>query len=220
MLDITTIHLQLPIDEIEAAIKAARRSKDEQEAVNQEAAELPTEQEVQRLKGFEGVQRLHEQRAAFDARKQKIIERAQSEIVELEQKAVAVIDVQTTPDGNDIVGENAGDFAVIEHNLVATPEQLSRILEKHNNVAFRMAASRYAADPSRNWEGFNFFDKESAVREYTAQLFDNLKHAAANPFRPVFWQYVETPTEYLRIARAYGLESEFLASGGGRLNAV
>lgn len=220
MLDVTNIYLQIPIDEIEAAIKAARRSKDEQDAILQEEKKLPTAQEVQQLKGSEGVQRLHEQQAAFDARKQEIIQRAQSEIDALEKKAVAFIDTQTTPNGNDIVGENAGDFAVIEHNLVANPEQLSRILEKHNNVAFRMAASRYAADPSRNWEGFNFFDAETAVREYTNQLFDYLKYAAANPFRPVFTQYVDTPTEYLRIARAYGLEREFLASGGGRLNAV
>ena len=218
MLDLTIVSLKLPIDEVEAAIKAARRAKAAQEAVNQEAAELPTEQDAQQLRGFEGVQRLHEQQAAFDARKQEIIQRAQSEINALEEKAVAFIDAQTTPDGADIVGENAGDFAVIEHNLVATPEQLSRILEKHDNVAFRMAAQRYAADPARNWEGFNFFDKERAIREYTAQLFDNLKHAAANPFRPVYWQYVEMPTEYLRIARAYGLENEFAASGGSRLN--
>lgn len=220
-MDIFTVTtLKLPIDEIESAIKIAKSAKQQLAAIDEQANKLPTLEETRKLKGFEGVTARTEQLAAFDAQKKQITITAQAKIRALHEQAVTAINAQTTPNGADIVGDNAGDFALIEHGLVATADQLCRLLKKHDNVAFRMAAQRYAADPSRNWEGFMFFDKEDAVREYTEQIFERLLFACTNTYGPAYMQYVEMPTEYLRIARAYGIESEFLESGGGRLNDI
>ena len=70
------------------------------------------------------------------------------------------------------------------------------------------------------WEGFNFFDKENIIREYSEQVFSNLKTAADRPHRPAYMQYADTPHEYSRIALAYGLTNECTASSGDKLEEI
>jgi hypothetical protein len=109
---------------------------------------------------------------------------------------------------------------LIEHGLIMNADQLARILARHDNVAFRIAAARYASDPARMWEGFNFFDKEDSIRDFSEQVFNNLKTAVDRPHGPAYMQYADTPHEYSRIALAYGLANEYTASGGDKLEEI
>ena len=157
---------------------------------------------------------------ALDERWAGIVSDAQAAVDTQARAAVEAIDAQVTPNGDDIIGANEGDFALIRNGLVTNANQLARILAKHDNVAFRIAAARYAADPSRMWEGFNFFDKENSIREYSEQAFGDLKIAASYPHGAAYMQYADTPHEYSRIALAYGLANEYTASGGDKLEEI
>ena len=217
MSEIRIVSMKLPIREIGNAVEAVRKAHDKLLALERERAALGTVEAVRQRMGEDGVKRRAVALEALEERWPLIVADAQAAVEEQARAAVEAIDKQVTPSGADILGENAADFALIEHGLISTPAQLARILAKHDNVAFRIAASRYAADPSRMWEGFSFLDKENSVREFTKQAFSNLKIAASVPHGPAFMQYADTPREYSRIALAYDLADEYAASGGDAL---
>jgi hypothetical protein len=214
------ISIKFPIDQIAAGIKATREAKAQLVSIDENLHKYGTEDEARKYRGEDGVQERARELEKGDQQKTAIIAETREKLDKLHAQAVNFIEEQTTPDGTDIIGDNAGDFALIEHGLIETPEKLERVLAKHDNVAFRYAAQRYAADPARNWPGFNFFENEAAIKEYTAQIFDCLNDAAGNPYGAAVMQYTETPTEYARIAEAYGLKESFIASGGDRLKEV
>ena len=214
-----TIAIKIPVDAINKGIEITAQSKNDQEAIDQERrSKYPIADlaEVKRNSGEAGAQLYIEYLEECKARKRMIVEKAQEGLKKAYSEAVAFIDAETTPSGEDIIGENAGDFALLEHNLVDTPDQLDRILEKHDNIAFRAAAQKYAQ--AHDWEGFGFFLHENAVRAYTEQIFNSLMIAAEYPDKPFFLQYVTMPHEYARIADAYGLSEVFWASDGEKLS--
>lgn len=214
------IVLPMPIEQMEKAVKITAKSKVDQGAIDDERRNKyqdQTEEQVRRLAGEEGVQRFAADVADFNARKKAIAEKAAEEIKALWKNAVAFIDEETLPKGEDV--QNEPDFALLDHDIV-DGDQLERLIEKHSdNRAFRLAAARYAV--RQGWpeaDQFTAIDKEKAIREYTDQIFSRLIDAAAYPTGPSFLQYVDSAdTEYLRIARAYGIEAEFLASGGSNM---
>ena len=209
MMDVKITTLKMPIEQIQNAILTVREAHDKLIALEGERAALGAVEAVRERAGEEGVRRRQIALEALDERWAGIVSDAQ-----------AAVDAQVTPNGADIIGANEGDFALIEHGLIMNADQLARILAKHDNVAFRIAAARYAADPARMWEGFNFFDKENSLREYTEQVFNNLKTAVDRPHGPAYMQYADTPHEYSRIALAYGLANEYTASGGDKLEEI
>ena len=191
MMDVKITTLKMPIEQIQNAILTVREAHDKLIALE-----------------------------ALEERWARVISDAQAAVDEQARAAVEAIDAQVTPDGADIIGANEGDFALIRNGLVTNANQLARILAKHDNVAFRIAAARYASDPARMWEGFNFFDKENSLREYTEQVFNNLRTAVDRPHGPAYMQYADTPHEYSRIALAYGLANEYTTSGGDKLEEI
>ena len=210
---ITVVPMKLPLEQIEKAVKIVRATHDALIDLEHERKALGSVERVKQREGEQGVQRHAAALADIDRRWAQTVADAQAAIDEQARAAVNAIDEQTTPNGNDIIGANAADFALVEHGLIANPSQLSRILARHNNTAFRLAAQNYAA--VRAWEGFDFFSKEVSVRAYTEQVFDNLKIAAGNPNGVAYRQYCETPNEYGRIANSYGLADEYSASMEG-----
>lgn len=220
MLNITVVPMKLPVKQIQNAILTVRDAHDRLIAIEGERAALGAVEAVRLRAGEEGVQRRAVALEAIDERWGEIVAEAERDVDEQARAAVEMIDEQTTPNGNDIIGANAADFALIEHGLIANADQLARVLAKHDNVAFRLAAQRYAADPARVWGGFDFYSKEVSVREYTEQVFSNLKTAAGRPHGVAYSQYANTPGEFQRIAVAYDLATEFEASGGNDLEKI
>ena len=217
---ITVVPMKLPVKQIQNAILTVREAHDKLIDLEHERAALGTVEAVRLRAGEEGITRRQVALEALDERWGEIVAEAERDVDEQARAAVEAIDEQVTPNGADIIGANEGDFALIEHGLIANPAQLARILGKHDNIAFRLAAQRYAADPSRKWEGFSYFDKENSIREFTEQVFTNLKIAAGRPHGPVYLQYANTPHEYSRIALAYDLAKEFETSGGNDLEKI
>lgn len=202
--------IRLPLQQMRAAQAAISSAHDEVTAIEAERASLGTIENARIKGGEDGVTRYNEASAALEQRRDAAT-RAALEAVEAQARAAQdMLDEQVTPDGNDIIGENAADFALLEHNLIANAAQLERILAKHDNVAFRQAAAQYAA--RKEWDGFDAFALEKTAREYTGSMFDGLKAAASNPTGPAYMQYVDTPHEYARIANNYGLSEEYAAS--------
>ena len=220
MMDVKITTLKMPIEQIQNAILTVREAHDKLIALEGERAALGAVEAVRERAGEEGVRRRLIALEALDERWAGIVSDAQAAVDAQARAAVEAIDAQVTPNGADIIGGNEGDFALIEHGLIMSADQLARILTKHDNVAFRIAAARYASDPARMWEGFNFFDKENSLREYTEQVFNNLKTAVDRPHGPAYMQYADTPHEYSRIALAYGLANEYTASGGDKLEEI
>ena len=217
---ITVVPMKLPVKQIQNAILTVREAHDKLIDLEHERAALGTVEAVRLRAGEEGITRRQVALEALDERWGEIVAEAERDVDEQAHAAVEMIDKQVTPDGADIIGVNEGDFALIRNGVIANPAQLSRILARHDNTAFRLAAQRYAADPAREWEGFDFFSKENSVREYTEQVFTNLKIAAGRPHGPAYIQYVDTPHEYSRIALAYDLANEYTASGGDKLEEI
>ena len=217
-----TIVLTLPIDQIEKAIRIAHKAKKDQiEVDNERKAKYlnQTEADIRKYSGEEGVTKYHADLARFDSRKREIAEKAQSEIKDAWERAIAVIDDETMPKGSEIAGED--DFLLLAHDIV-DKDQLERLMKKHeHNLAFRIACEKYAM--KHEWpDAINYavVTKEKAVREYCNQVFDNLMRASAHPFSAANMQYVETENEYHRLSKAYGIEEEYLASGGTKLSNV
>lgn len=220
MMDVKITTLKMPIEQIQNAILTVREAHDKLIALEGERAALGAVEAVRERAGEEGVRRRQIALEALEERWAGIVSDAQAAVDTQARAAVEAIDAQVTPNGADIIGGNEGDFALIEHGLIMNADQLARILAKHDNVAFRMAAARYASAPARMWEGFNFLDKENSLREYTEQVFNNLKTAVDRPHGPAYMQYADTPREYSRIALAYDLADEYKASGGDKLEEI
>lgn len=211
------ITLKIPVDQIAEAVKISRNAIGAQKrSIEEESNRMPhSMEEIERLSGSRGVQEAQQLKEQYQAERRKIQEKAIAEIEALEVDAKKYIDDEVTPNGKDIVGENAGDFALLEHNLIPTPEMLRVILDKHDNTAFRMAAEQYAK--RQNWDGFTFYDKEKSVREYTDQVFTGVKMATRIPAGMYALQYTQQADEFRRIANAYGIGEEFTASGGEKI---
>ena len=114
---------------------------------------------------------------------------------------------QVLPKGADISGDNAADFSLLENGLVSDPDKLQKLVEGHDNAAFRAMASNYAK--VRGWNGFDYVDKESTLREYGD---DFLKFAVwgCEDGLSINNMLVTAKNELRRRADAYDLMDEYL----------
>ena len=184
--------MKIPTREIKSAVDIVRKTGDEYAKLQVERAKLGTEEETRAKLGENGVTERKKALKDIDTRWAAILEEAQKGLDGAYSDAMRAIDEQVMPNGADIIGDNAGDFALLEHNLVTDADQLKRIIERHDSSpAFRIAAERYAG--AHGWEGFSFVSKENSVRSYTNQVFDALRVAAKYPGQYAYEQYVNTP---------------------------
>ena len=210
--------LKVPVNEIAKAITTVKEAKAELVKIDESVHKLGTEEDVRRYSGEAGVQAREEELAKAAVKHNAGIDAAKKEVTKYYEAAQEAINVQVTPNGEDITGENTADFALLINGLLESPAKLSRVLEKHKNPAFMIAASKYAA--SRGWEGFEFLAKEESVRGFIDQVFNNLIGACAQPYGIAAMQYCEVPNEYNRIAKAYGIFDELYESGGSKLESL
>ena len=203
----------LPIEQIGDAINVAKRAIRDQLQISETVHRLGTEENVRRYAGENGVEERQKELEKAEFNRRAIVAAAQKRIEDLKKNAVEAIRQQTDPDGTDT---KDADFGLFAANLIETPEKLNRLLERHDTPAFHIVAERYAA--ARGWEGFEFFDRETACIAYTEQVFDGLLTAAARPTGASAIQYTRTENEFARIAEAYNLGEEFAASGGAKLD--
>ena len=205
----------LPIEQIADAINIAKRAIRDQLQISETVHKLGTEEDVRRYAGENGVQERRKELEAAEYNIKAIASAAQKKIENLRRNAIEAIRQQTDPDGTDT---KDADFGLFAANVIETPEKLNRLLERHDTPAFHIVAERYAA--ARGWEGFEFFDRETACIAYTEQVFDGLLTAAARPTGAAAIQYTLTENEFARIAEAYNLSEEFAASGGAKLDDI
>lgn len=215
MKKIPVVLLKMPVNNISNAVRIAKKNKafvSGLESKFREKHPFRNQQEARTMRGETGEREYMQDFAKLDAERQTAKEAALQEIAAERGKAVAFIDEQVTLNGNDVIGDNAGDVELLRLGLISSPDQLTKILEKHDNRAFRALAEHYATE--RGWEGFSFIAKENSVREYTERAFDGLSAAVEIPGGLAEMQYTQAPEEYARMAGAFGLSEEFSASNG------
>lgn len=209
--------IKLPIEQIGAGVKTAKKAIADQMDIMERVHALGSEDDARKYSGENGVQERARELEKAEAERMAIVEAAQKKLAELHSDALEMIEQQTDPQGADVTGANAGDFALLEKNLIETPEKLERLIAKHNNAAFRIAAERYAADPARKWPGFAYLPLEKSCIEYTNSVFRGLSGAAERPTGLFAMQYTQQKDEFKRMAAAYGLADVFTESGGDEL---
>ena len=111
------------------------------------------------------------------------------------------------PSGKDL---ESGDYALLREELIATPEQLTRILARNDNITFALAGERYAK--GRGWTGFEVITDESEAREYGDKVFDICQRGASIP-GGYFSMYAMDENFIPNVGRAYGLEISMPESG-------
>ena len=183
------------------------KSIDEPKRLQASWSELHNEREQWRITpdvrvegGFQKVQMYRDELAAIDEKQSDLVAEARTKIEGFRSECFAAIDAQVTPSGDDVMGENSADFALIKNGLIDRPEHLRQIVDRHGNAAFRNAARDYAQE--RNWEGFDYKAKEDSVHEYCSQMFDMFERAASVPLGLSMMQSL-ADDEPVRVARAY-----------------
>ena len=205
--------IQLPLKNIMEARKIAIENSKALAALAEERRRLPsTCEEAVQMYGETYRDKYAELLADIEARRQTAIDAAKEKIAEQRKQAEQFNFMQIMPNGEDLLGDNAADVALFEHNVITTTAQLDAILAKHNNPAFRTMASNYA--DKKGWEGYSFIEKSQSAREFTAQVFNALATAAGHSTGPTYMQYCDTPGELSRIAVAHGLADEVAVSDG------
>lgn len=207
--------IKLPIEQIGAGVKTAKKAIAEQMDIMERVHALGTEDDARKYSGENGVQERARELEKAEAERKAIVEAAQKRLAELHSDALEEIAQQTDPRGADVTGANAGDFALFEHGLIESPEKLERLLAKHDNAAFRIAAEKYAS--ARKWPGFDYIPLEKNCIEYTNAAFRGLAGAAERPTGLFAMQYTQQKDEFKRMAAAYGIADVFTESGGDEL---
>ena len=125
--------------------------------------------------------------------------------MKLSEEYANAVDEQTVPNGKHL--DNA-DYVLIRDGLIATPEQLSRVLARNDNITFAYAAERYAN--ARGWAGFAVDTNELQAREYGARVFDICQRGAAMP-NGYFGMYALDGSFMSAVATSSGLDTSFFS---------
>lgn len=209
--------IKLPIETYKSAIKLARESIMKLQEISASIMAWGTEMETQRKLGNEGVKKRAQELEKLRSEREKIKGEAIEGLNKLKSEALDFIQDQTDAKGEDITGDNAGDFALIKNGLITTPEKLARILAKHDNVAFYIACSEYARE--KKWAGFDSPIASGDTHEtMTEQIFKGLSLGIEKPNGINAIQYTRTKGEYQRIADSYQLSEDFRESNGASID--
>lgn len=201
-----TFTIAMPVSTMKTALSALEEARRTINAVIEEKAALPALNAVEH--GTLAIKKRESDLAALDARKQAATEKAIRVIDNAESSFIEKIDLQTVPAGEDITGANEADFKILEYGLIKAPSALAKIAAKHDAPAFRAMVQMYAE--KRDWEGFDFIDKEETIREFGKTFFQQCRSAAKNPSGYYGILYEEEPEKQLREgALSDGLQKEY-----------
>ena len=195
----------LPVKNMKNALNAVDEVRKRHEKIDREIAALPALNAVE--DGMNAVRQRKDTLEEFEHQKQEISKKCVAAIDAQYNACIAEIDRQTMPTGADISGENEADFRLLEYGLVNSPAALSKLAEAHDTPAFRLMIQKYAA--AREWEGFSFIDKESIVRSFCDDIFEQCRKAAISP-RGYYGLLLEDDKEFERQASAASLYEEYI----------
>lgn len=210
------LEVKMPIDYIANTVNLLNKQKIDAERIQEKIDNLGSETDAQVRGGLNGVKEWKNEMEILEIRRKNLAADSCKIVDANKKRAFDELDELFLPNGNDLIGENAADVAVINAGLIMTPEQLELMLKRHNNAAFRTLASNYAK--TKQWSGFEYIDKANSVREYFKVVFDGLMSSAENLLGYSSIQFLETSGEYERMAEASGLLTDFLNSDGRKID--
>ena len=194
----------LPVKAMKSALLAVDEARKGHEKIDREIDALPALNAVEH--GTNAMKQRKDDLEEYERQKQEISKKAIAAIDAQYNACAAAVDVQTMPTGADISGENEADFRLLEYGLVNSPAALSKLAEAHDTPGFRAMVAKYAA--VHEWEGFSFIDKESIVRSFCDDIFEQCRKAAISP-RGYYGLLLEDDKEFERQASAAGLYEEY-----------
>ena len=194
--------LRIPTKTIKAALKAVADCKAIYDEVKEDRENLEAS-----FKAGNISENLYKERLEKLGEKQKAAtEKANATIEAQAKEYVRKIDEQITPNGLDLI--NNPDYILLKDDLVSNPEELSRIVERHEgSPAFRAAAANYAL--KHEWREYDgYFANEKGAKEYGQIVFDMTRHGIINPYGYNAMRCA-TEGEPARIAESMQLSGEY-----------
>lgn len=152
--------------------------------------------------------------ADYNLKKTVMLKTTKEKIGPMIRDVIVSIDAQTTPSG-DMIAQNP-DFLLFDHNLIKSPEQLERLVNKHVNephgIIFAMSAEDYAK--SRNWGAdFDLYTDEGAVRDFIEQVAEICQNALEFP-GGYYDVYVSDDEFIEKVAAAHGILKSYATQSG------
>ena len=209
------ISVKIPVDKIKAVADVTKTALDGYREIDKTIAELPVVSKE--MDGQRAVDAREAKLALFAAQKTQLLEDAKAKIEPLIADYQADIDEQTTPSG-DLIQKNS-DFLLFERGFIKSPDQLSRLIEKHLNtehgLIFAMIAEGYAK--ARSWGAdFDVLTDEGAVRDFGDEVIKICRKALEFP-GGYFDTYVSDESFLDKVAAAFGVLGSFAASAYGEI---
>ena len=199
--------LTMPVNVLGNEVKVVEDVKTVWDQVDEERRKLPeTVEKAREVGGSNGVEAYEKTVNELNQRKQAATDEGIERLQDLEKQYQKAIDDQTVPRGADVSGENESDFRLLENGLVTDAEKLEKLIEAHDNPAFRAMASGYAQ--KRGWSGFDYVDLERSLRQFGTDFSEACVRGCQNPYG-YHSLLVRDGNELSRRALAYGLSSEY-----------
>ena len=203
------INVKIPTDKINNIVDVTRKALDYCREVDAVIADLPPVSKE--MDGQRAVDARKEKLDDYAAKKKSMLSVAKESVAQIIESSKADIDAQTTPSG-EMISENK-DFMLFEHGFIKSPDQLSRLVNKHigtdHAIPFAMIAEDYAK--KNKWgASFEVHTDEGAVRDYLDQVYDVSNKALDFP-GGYYDAYVCDPEFLEKVAAAFGVLKNYSA---------
>lgn len=150
----------------------------------------------------------NEEVAKLDTAKAALIAATKADVAKAKEEFFKDLDNTLSINGADLVGDNEADYVLFRDNLINTPEDLDRIMEKHiDSPAFRVAATNYAE--RKGWQGMEYLTAEDRIREFAEEFFKRADMAADAPTGSYWGMFVTSDDAIREQVRAYNLVYEY-----------
>ena len=194
--------LRIPTSTIKAALNAFAKCK----AIYEEVKEDRENLEISFKEGRISENTYKEKLVTLEEMEKAATENALKAIEAQAKEYTRKIDEQITPNGTDLI--NNPDYILLKDGLVNSPEELGRIVERHEgSPAFRAAAANYGK--KNGWHEYDgYYTNEKGVKEYGELVFDMTRKGTMNPYGYNAMRCA-TEGEPARIAQSMQLSGEY-----------
>lgn len=193
--------IKIPVNEITKAIRSTKAAVKKLDALNAEIAEMGSEADALNRGGAPEVERRARRLDEIQKETTRIKAETYEELITAQEAAENYINGQSMPTGAEA---QAPEFLLLTNGLVNTPAELARLTAENQTVTFSRMAEKYANE--RGWD-FKFADNSESAFSFCHHVFDCLGIAVEVPDGLTRMQLIDTPGEYLRIGREYGVDS-------------
>lgn len=195
-------NINVPTPEIVTAIKTAKAAVKKLDALNAEIAEIGSEADALNRGGTAEVERRANRLEIIARDKMRIKTEALFEISKAKEAATNSVFMQSMPAGADT---QTPDFLLLANGLVNTADELDHLAANNQNVTFLRMAEKYAKD--HEWD-FQYVDNSKTVSDFCGHVFDVLDISVQESNGLTRMQYIDTPGEFTRVCREYGLTDD------------